>query len=48
MYVRSLMTTPDEPGALSALAAVQFVNLAYRLGWLVWEAAHPREEERRD
>jgi hypothetical protein len=45
MYVRSLMTEAGEPGAASALAAVQYVNLAYRLAWLVREMTFPAGEE---
>ena len=46
VYVRSLIA---DPGEVSALAAVQYACLAYRLAWLVWETTHlPGEELRHD
>jgi hypothetical protein len=41
-YVRSRMPQPDE--GLSPLAALQYVCLAYRLSWLVWETTYPSDE----
>lgn len=41
MYVDSVI--PDPEARISSQVAVQYVCLAYRLAWLIWQTAHPRD-----
>ena len=41
MYVVTMMPEPE--ARMSSTAAVQYVCLAYRLAWLVWDVAYPHD-----